>query len=201
MPNLNMPDSEGGGRPIQPMMAGRDGGGVAKKIVIVLVILILGGGGYYLYKSGKLPFLTKKAEPAPPPAVVVPPPDTSALAATSPTTTTTLPPAAKADKKTDMKADKKTVAIPDSKPAPKQEMGKGDFTIFIASFQSKKSAEDEAARWSNAGFQSMVNEKGTQGGMRYRVSLGRYETRQEAMKAAKEMEHMFETGFWVDKVQ
>jgi len=100
-----------------------------------------------------------------------------------------------------MKADKKVGVNPDSKPVPKQEMGKGNFTIFIASFQSKKAAEDEAARWSNAGFQSMVNEKSMEGGMRYRVSLGRYETRQEAMKTAKEMEHMFETGFWVDKVQ
>ena len=187
MPNLNMPDEGGGGRPpITPMMPGRDTGGIVKKIVIVLVVLLVGGGGFYLYKSGKLSFL-KKAEPPPPPVEVVPSPDTSAVKMTAQPPVATTTPATKADTK------------PAATHAPAT--GKGDFTIVIASFQSRKTADGEASRWSSAGFQSMVNEKASKEGNRYRVSLGRYENRQEAMKAAKEMEHMFESGFWIDKVQ
>ena len=187
MPNLNVP--------VQPMMPYRDTGGVVKKIVIILVIALLGGGGYYLYKSGKLPFL-KKAEPPPPPVEIFPPPDASTMKAMTPAPATTPPPSPTADKNPMAKADSRPTAM-----APQPPMGRGDFTIVIASFQEKNTAEEEAARWSSAGFQSMVNEKALKAGTWYRVSLGRYETRQEAMKSAKEMEHMFESGFWIDRVQ
>ncbi len=193
MPNLNMPGQGGGRMPVQPMMPGRETGGVVKKIVIFLVIALLGGGGYYFYKSGKIPFL-KKAEPLPPPVEILPPPDTSAMKAIAPIPTTTPPPPT--DKKATSKSDSKTTATP-TQPA----MGKGDFTIVIGSFHDKIAAEEEAARWSSAGFQSLVYEKVSGGGTWYRLSLGRYETRREAAKTAKDMEHMFESGFWIDKVQ
>jgi len=179
MPNLNMP-GEGGARPVQPMMPKREMGGIIRILVIVVVVIGLGGGGFYLYKPGKLPFLSKKTQ-LPPPAAEVAPPQPEQMA---PPPVTTAPP----------------VEQPKPQPA-KQEMGKGSFTVIIGAFHSKQTAEEEVGRWSNAGYPAMVTESGAGESMWYRVSLGRYETRRLAMKAGKEMEHMFEMGYWVDKVQ
>lgn len=191
MPNLNMPGEDVGGRPpVQPMMPGRDTSGIIRIVIIVVVVVLLGGGGFWLYKSGKIPFFGKKATP--PAEVVVPPP--SQTPETPPAAPPTPAPPAKPTPAV------KSKPTP-SRPLTKEMMGKGDFTVIIASFQSRRAAEEEAARWLNAGFQSMVTEKRIDGNTWYRVSLGRYETRQMATKAAKEMEHMFESGYWVDRVR
>ena len=184
MPNLNMPGEGGARPPVQPMMPKRDMGGIVKMLVIVIVLVGLGGGGFYLYNSGKLPFVSKKTS-LPPPATEVAPPQPE-QAPPAPTTAAVTPPVEKA----------KTPATP-----AKLEMGKGSFTVVIGSFQTKKKAEEELARWANAGYPAMVSEKRSGESMWYRVSLGRYETRKTAMKAGKDMEHMFEMGYWVDRVE
>lgn len=184
MPNLNMPGEEGGRPPVQPMMPKRDMGGLVKIVVIVLVVLAVGVGGFFMYKAGKLPFLSKKTPPpqqtevalpeqmAPPPAATPPPTPVTTTAPSTKKTATSLKP-----------------------------IGTGSFTVSIASFRSKQTANEEASRWTNAGFPAMVTEKRSGSSIWYRVSLGRYETRKTASKAAKDMEHMFETGYWVDRVE
>lgn len=173
MPNLNMP--EGMRSPVRPMMAG-GGGGMRTTIIILLVVVVLGGGGYFLYTSGMLPFGKKSP---PPPVEVVPP----APEITLPQPEVAPPP---------------EVKPPEPTPPP---MGTGNFTVVIYSYFSRKLAEDEAARWTNAGFPAMVTEKNVGGTTVYRVSIGRYETRKLASNAGKEIEHMLETGYWVDRLQ
>jgi len=171
MPNLNIPEA---GRPVQPMMPG-GGGGALKIIIVVVVVVVLVAGGYFLYTSGVLPFGKKTS---PPPAVVVPPP----VETTVPEPEVTPPPEIKP-------------------PQPAPTMGTGNFTVVIYSYLSRKLADDEAARWTNAGFPAMVTEKSVGGTTVYRVNIGRYETRTLANKAGKEIEHMLETGYWVDRLQ
>lgn len=189
MPNLNMPGEGGARPPVQPMVPGRDTGGLIKKLIILGVVIILGGGGFFLYQSGLLPFGKKEAAPPPPPAEVIPPPEEMA---TPPAPGTAMTPAAETKPPGESK--------PSTQPPSMKPMGKGDFTVVIHSFSSRKIAEDEATRWSNAGFPAMVTEKNVGGSMWYRVAIGRYETRQLAKKAGKEMEHMLESGYWVDRV-
>lgn len=161
-----------GGQPVQPMMPG-GGGGALKIIIVVVVVVALAGGGYFLYTSGVLPF--GKKTPPPPVEVLPPPMETAPPEVTPP---------------------------PDVKPPePTPTMGTGNFTVVIYSYLSRKLADDEAGRWTNAGFPAMVREKSVGGTMVYRVSVGRYETRQLASKAGKEIEHMLETGYWVDRLQ
>lgn len=189
MPNLNMPGEEGTRPPVQPMMPGKDTGGLVKRLAIIIGVVVILGGGFFLYKSGMLPFGKKKSTPLPPPAEVVPLP-----AETTPT------PAPTAATPTPEKKPP-TGLKPAAAPTLMKPMGKGEFTVVIHSFPSRKVAEEAVARWSNAGFPAMVSEKKVGGSMWYRVSIGRYETRQMAKKAGKEMEHMLETGYWVDRVQ
>ena len=192
MPNLNMADAEepGGRPPVQPMMSVGSRGGGFRIVIILVVVLVLGGGGFYLYKSGKIPFLSPKEKVSP--TEVVPPPDQ----------TTTLPPTLPPETAPTTKPEPTKVEPKPMKPEPRaQTMGTGNYTVVIASFPSKQTADEEAAHWSSAGFQAIVSEKQMNGDTWYRVCIGRYETRQLATKAAKEMEHMFETGYWINKVQ
>lgn len=198
MPNLNMPGEGGGRSPVQPMMAGRDGGGgLVKKILTVVVVLIVGAGGYYLYDSGKLPFL-KKGPPPPTAAELGFPPDQAMQPAAEPEA-----PPPQAPPPTSTPADVKPTPVTKTPPlaASTQPPATGEFTVVIGSFVDKQLADDEAARWSNAGIPAMVAEKAADGTTWYRLSIGRYETRKLAMEAAKEMEHMFENGYWVEKAR
>lgn len=202
MANLNMPGGVGGHPPVQPMMPGRDTGGLIRKIVLVIVLLLLCGGGYYgytLYKAGKIqiPFIGKKDAQTLPPTEVIPPPDQAMeIPPEASTATPTTTPAPTPPPKSNLEVKPETVP-----PSAMQPMGKGDFTVVVGSYQSKKAAEEEAARWSNAGYQGTVTEKYVGGGAWYRVSLGRYETRKMALKAAKEMKSKLEGGYWVDRVR
>jgi hypothetical protein len=174
MPNLNVSDDDMPRMPVRPMMPGDSGGGFKKILIVVVVIAVLGGGGYYLYTT----FIAKK--PAPPPVVVIPPVqemDTAPLPEVQP-------------------------PKPEPPPEPTMKpMGTGNYTVVIHSFLSKSMADEEAARWTSAGFPAMVTEKDVGGSMWYRVSVGRYETEQMASRAGREMEPMLENGYWVVRLQ
>jgi hypothetical protein len=187
MPNLNMPDEGGARPPVQPMMPKKDMGGMVRIIVIVLVVLVLGGGGYWMYQSGNIPFLSKKkATPSPPPVTMEILPQETQPEMTAAATATTPPPGADAMA---------------GKPDMKQPMGPGKYILVIGSFLDQTIAEAEAGRWSKAGFHAMVSPKTSKGTTWYRVALGGYEDRKAASKAGKEMEHMFEAGYWVDRAE
>lgn len=103
--------------------------------------------------------------------------------------------------------------VVEAKPAPevrnditktKQKTSKteqGSFVIFIGSFRVKKNAEVEAQKWSDAGYDVSITEKSfAQGnGKWYRVSIGNYPTREEAVAVAKKIGDSFEGGYWIDK--
>lgn len=183
MPNLNMP----GGRPaVQPMRGG--GGGLMKYIITLIVLGVLGGGGYYMYKEEMIPFLQKKAPPPPPPVEIVPPAEE--IAAPLPQEILPAP-----------TVNPRAATSPPPQSSEMKAMGTGGFTVVIHSFTVRATAEEVAAQWSNAGFPTMVTEKNFGGSTWYCVTVGRYETQQLARKAAREMEHMLETGYWVDRVQ
>jgi cell division protein FtsN len=67
----------------------------------------------------------------------------------------------------------------------------GNYTIYIGSFKQKALADDEAGRWKEAGYPSYV----TQNGVWYRVSLGKYTSKEEAHTDAEKLKEAFESGY------
>ena len=82
----------------------------------------------------------------------------------------------------------------EGKSLPPPDASTGDFTIFIGSFKSKALADGEANRWNEAGYQAFVTEKNRW----YRISLGKYTTKETAKQQAEKLKDAFESGFWVD---
>ena len=76
--------------------------------------------------------------------------------------------------------------------------GKGKYTICVASYPSKPTAEEEANRWNEAGYHGFVNQVSVKNGIVFRVCLGRYTTRNEARKDAEKLKEGFESGYWID---
>lgn len=195
MPNLNLPDEERPAPrpPVQPMMPRRDGGPMMKILVIVGIIVAVVLTVVALNTTGVIQLWGPKAQQArevlPPPAEIAPPADTDMTGADVPP-----PPSEPA------------VTPPTKKPAPKPtgkidlKPGTGDYTIVIASFRSRKTAEEIVQRWADAGYDAAVTEKRTQGQIWYRVGVGRYPSHGEAAKAGKEMSRMFEEGYFVDRI-
>lgn len=115
-------------------------------------------------------------------------------------------PPAIAKKETTPPATKKTATAPEITTAPKKEAppkpkqtpetsATGEYTIYIGSYKTKATAEDEVNRWNEAGYQAYLSE---QGGW-YRVALGKYATREKAREQAEKLKEAFEAGYWVDK--
>lgn len=79
----------------------------------------------------------------------------------------------------------------------------GGYAIFIGSYRDKKRAEEEAQRWSEAGFEVGVNEKVFNGGSGkwYRVYIGNFSDREEARRTAMKFADGFEGGYWIDVVK
>ena len=191
MPNLNMMEEErsGGRPPVQPMMARREGPPMAKILMIVGALVALGAVVFLLNSFGVVHLWGKKAVPQqteviPLPAETVPEVTPTPQPVEIPAPTTTKP------------AEKKLMAEKTAMPA-----SKGEYTLVIASFRERKTAEEFSSRWSGAGFPSMVMDKTMKDGTWYRVSVGRYANRKEATDAGKKMEHMFESGYWVDRMR
>ncbi|HLX12679.1 MAG TPA: SPOR domain-containing protein [Bacteroidota bacterium] len=90
---------------------------------------------------------------------------------------------------------KKKSEMTESLPVEKSDMStSGEYTIYIYSFRDKKNADDEAGRWKDAGYPSYV----TQHKSLYRVSLGRYPSKDEARKDAEKLKEGFESGYYID---
>jgi septal ring-binding cell division protein DamX len=99
-------------------------------------------------------------------------------------------PTVKTEKKPEMKAGTKPVEkIPENVT--------GDYSIFIGSFRDKSKAEEEASRWREAGYTSTVSEKAKW----YRLAIGRYATKKEAIEVAQKLSDAFEAGYWIDRVK
>ncbi len=79
----------------------------------------------------------------------------------------------------------------------------GGYSIFIGSFRDRKRAEEEAQRWTGAGFEVAISEKSfnSRSGKWYRVHIGNFSDREEARKLALKLADAFEGGYWIDVVK
>ncbi|MDI6766171.1 MAG: SPOR domain-containing protein [Bacteroidota bacterium] len=73
----------------------------------------------------------------------------------------------------------------------------GNYTVYIASYVVKQPAEDEVARWNEAGFQASVVEANNH----FRVSLGEYVSVKDADTFAVRMWEAFECGYWIGSLR
>jgi septal ring-binding cell division protein DamX len=110
-------------------------------------------------------------------------------------------------KKTDqavMRKAEKVKPTMESKHEPKRQSlttETGQFTIYIASYSTKATAEDEVNRWNDAGYKAFVNEYAVKGRMSYRVCLGRYVKKADARQEAEKLKDAFESGYWIGEIK
>jgi septal ring-binding cell division protein DamX/nucleoid DNA-binding protein len=199
MPRLNLKDEgmeemqEGTPTvtPAQPRLrgGGDSEGGKSPWVWILLILLLLGLGvvalNYFgvinLWGPGKSPMVVDEL-----PVVEEPLPTPPAEEAT-PTPTPTPTPAP-----TTSQAQTRPTLPPS---------GTGDFTVQISSWITRGKAEEEALRFSNAGYDAFVEEASVFGEKWYRVRVGRYATRADAQTVAQQLQGMLEDGIWVDRIR
>jgi hypothetical protein len=78
--------------------------------------------------------------------------------------------------------------------------GSGNYTIQVSSWASKAKADEEAARFTAAGFAAFVEGAQVGGENWFRVRVGRYATPREARDAAVQLSKMTEEETWVARV-
>jgi cell division protein FtsN len=78
--------------------------------------------------------------------------------------------------------------------------GSGNYTVQVSSWASKAKADDEAGRFTAAGFSAFVEDAQVGGETWYRVRVGRYATPKDAKEAAAQLSKMTEDGAWVARV-
>ncbi len=204
-----------------------DMSGGTKMAITIVVIAIMGVGIFMMYKAG---MFGSKHE-SQPQQVSMQPVDTTAMTASPDTMLaaqqTETPPAqvieepkkeqqmaskteepkskpkskakheAAPEKKREIKTEPKhEVAMPVKQPA-----GSGNYTIYAGSYTSKNTANEEAGRWNEAGYQAFVNESSGKKGTMYRVCVGRYPTKDQAKQQAEKLKDAFESGYWVDVIK
>ncbi|MFI5252082.1 MAG: SPOR domain-containing protein [Bacteroidota bacterium] len=184
----------------------KSGPDIPIKIILPIVLVILVSiGGYWIYKS-KQPKQSEK----PPVVVNMPQPDSlqgqpQNPVGETPTDTSTVkeqkpPTAGKEVKQGEMvNTPPQSPASSKSQPAkivprPKiKSSSGGDYTIFVGSFKDKQNAENLFSRWKQAGYPVSLTTKGTW----YRVSLGKYPTKVEALQEAEKMREALTEGYFI----
>jgi cell division protein FtsN len=115
-------------------------------------------------------------------------------------------PEVKVEKKSEVKAEKKLEVIAEKKLEIKAETKKvdkilestiGEYSIIIGSFRDRSKAEAEASKWKEVGYISTVSEKANW----YRLAIGKYATKKEALENAKKLADGFEGGYWIEQVK
>lgn len=104
---------------------------------------------------------------------------------------------------TEVKKEAEKKVLPKTIPEIKNAKLTGGYSIFIGSFRDRKRAEEEAQRWSDAGFEVAISEKSfnSRSGKWYRVHIGNFSDREEARKLALKLADAFEGGYWIDVVK
>ncbi len=189
MPNLNLKDNLRSSMKPQPLSPFKkqpmSGGGVKTLPVLVIIgaVILIAVGVYLLNHFGYITLWEKKGLGTDE-EIVQPPP------AETPTVTEISKPV-EVKKETGTQTEGKIAVT-----------GTGEYAIFIYSFRDKANAVKAAQRWTDAGYFSVITEKGDKsGGKWYRVSIGRYETKAEALKVAQKLADSFEAGYWVDRLK
>jgi cell division septation protein DedD len=78
--------------------------------------------------------------------------------------------------------------------------GSGMFTVQVSAWRDQQKAETQAQRIRNAGKDAFVDATTLNGVTWYRVRIGRYATREEAERDARDFQLLLETGWWVDRI-
>ncbi len=172
--------------------------------LIVLLVAFIGGGGYLLYRFkifGKKSAPTTQTQPsalqnpwkaettAQTPAAPAP----QVIADEKPTSPST-PPATEKNEVAKNESVKPATSAPVvTPPRALTPAGDGRFALYISSYRDKAPADEEASRWSAAGFSSFVE---TIDGW-HRVVLGRYADMAAAKKEALRWKPALENGFWI----
>ncbi len=216
MPNLNIPEEQKRNmrqQPLSPFKRQAMAGGGSKMLPIMVIfglIILIGVVLYALNRYGYVNLWVEK-----PTKVIVIPEHQEQI--TEPTTPQPIEeettPQATAESVPRNEAHV-TTQVPTSEPSEQvvikeaeqkvhKETGIGSYSIVVASFKEKANAEKNVKRWTDAGYEAMITEKGAEkkGSKWYRVSIGRYETKQDAMKAAAKLADALEAGYWIEQVK
>ncbi len=78
--------------------------------------------------------------------------------------------------------------------------GSGNFTVQLSAWRTKERAENQAGRIRAAGKPAYVDEKTINGVRWYRVRVGRYGSREDATRDARNFQLLMESGWWVDRI-
>lgn len=203
MPNLNLKDDLRSSMKPQPLSPFKkqpmSSGGVKTLPVLVIVgaVILIVVGVYLLNHFGYIKLWEKKGSDT---DVAVQQPTEIKLPADE---GTVQPPAAETPTLTEIQKPDEVKNETGTKLKGKiAETATGEYAIFIYSFRDKTNAVKVAQRWTDAGYFSVITEKGDRsGGKWYRVSIGRYETKAEALKVAQKLADSFEAGYWVDRLK
>lgn len=81
--------------------------------------------------------------------------------------------------------------------------GEGVYTVQVSSWQSRRNAEADAARFQGQGHEVYIQRANIpeKGGIWYRVRVGRFATREEAQALADDLVYQLQSGFWLDRVR
>ncbi len=203
MPNLNIKDdlrSRMKPQPLtpfkkQPMSSGR--GKTLPVLVIVGAVILIAVGVYLLSQFGYIKLWEKKVSVTnvtkEQPTEIISPPDES----------TVQPQVVEAPAVTEIQNPNEVVNEIEKKLKEKTtETATGEYAIFIYSFRDKTNAVKAAQRWTDAGYISLITEKDDRiGGKWYRVSIGRFETKNEALKVAQKLSNSFDAGYVIDRLK
>jgi cell division septation protein DedD len=78
--------------------------------------------------------------------------------------------------------------------------GTGQYTVQVSAWRTRERAEAQVARIRAAGKPAFMDETLIGGTTWYRVRIGRYATREEAVRDAESFQLLLETGWWVDTI-
>lgn len=81
--------------------------------------------------------------------------------------------------------------------------GEGIYTVQVSSWQSRRNAEADAARFQGQGHEVYVQRANIpeKGGIWYRVRVGQFATKEEAQVLADDLVYQLQSGFWLDRVR
>jgi len=79
----------------------------------------------------------------------------------------------------------------------------GNYTVQVSSWQTRRKAEKEAARFRAEGYDAYVQAAFLEDRKEtwYRVRIGRYANSDDAARVADEIRALLESGFWIDRIQ
>lgn len=171
--------------------------------LIILLIVVLGGGGFFLYKNDMLPISkiqefigSKTGKPVKQPAVQaqkpvqpqLPAQDKPGAVQTQPPITPATPaaPAVPSVTAPGTSASQTVPATPVTvKPEPAKPTAKAAYHVQVGAFKNMDNAKSMTKKYKEKGYDAFTQKTTSKGSTLYRVLIGSYEDKKEALKTAK----------------